>query len=277
MLPTPPGGQLAASDGVPRARQGTGTPNAARIWNYWVGGKDYYAADREVGEQVMEALPDIPAIARATRLFLIRSVQLLAAGYGFRQFLDIGPGLPTACNTHEVAQRAAPESRVVYVDHDPVVIAHARALLTSSAEGATGYVQADLRDTGTILAEAAPTLDLSRPVAVLLLAVLHFIPDGDDPYALVKQLMDATSPGSYLAIAHGASDITPARVAEAARRYNAKSAEPLTLRSLEQVSRFFDGMEPAGTGVAALSRRVTAENGARAGRLACYCGIARKP
>src|ERR1700752_1927527 len=151
-------------------------PNPARIWNYWVGGKDHFDADRALAEQFGQVVPKMPLIARLTRRFLADTVSQLIAD-GIRQFLDIGTGLPTANNTHEVAQRAAPESRVVYVDNDPVVLAHARALLTSSSEGCTAYLDADLRDPGAILAEAARTLDFARPVAVMLVGVLHCIPD----------------------------------------------------------------------------------------------------
>jgi O-methyltransferase involved in polyketide biosynthesis len=186
-------------------------PNPARMWNYWLGGKDNFAADREAAERVLEAMPSLPLIARAARLFLIDAVHQLATEHGIRQFLDIGTGLPTADNTHDVAQRAAPESKIVYVDYDPVVLTHAQALLTSSPEGQTDYVQADLRDTDTIVKAAARTLDLTRPVAVLLIAVLHFIPDADDPYAVVARLMDAVPSGSYLVIAHAAADIATTR------------------------------------------------------------------
>jgi len=184
-------------------------PNPARMWNYWLGGKDNFAADRQAAERVLEVMPSLPLIARAARLFLIDAVHQLAAEHGIRQFLDIGTGLPTADNTHDVAQRAAPESKIVYVDYDPVVLTHAQALLTSSPEGQTDYIQADLRDTDTIVKGAARTLDLTRPVAILLIAVLHFIPDADDPYAVVARLMDAVPSGSYLVIAHAAADIAP--------------------------------------------------------------------
>src|SRR5246500_5815967 len=163
------------------------------MWNYWLGGKDNFAADRELADRVLEAMPSMPLIARAARLFLIDAVHQLATAHGIRQFLDVGTGLPTADNTHDVAQRAAPESRIVYVDYDPVVLTHAQALLTSSPEGVTDYIQADLRDTDTILKGATRTLDLTRPVAILLIAVAHFIPDADDPYAIVTRLMDAVT------------------------------------------------------------------------------------
>jgi hypothetical protein len=256
----------------------THVPNPARIWNYWVGGKDNFAADREAADKVLEAMPAMPLIARLARRFLIDVVYQLADDHGIRQFLDIGTGLPTADNTHDVAQRAAPESRIVYVDHDPVVLSHARVLLTSSAEGETDYLLADLRDTDTILAEAARTLDLRQPVAVLLIAVLHFIPDGDDPYGIVKRLMDAVPPGSYLVISHAASDIAAGATAEMARRYNELSPVSITPRSREQVARFFDGLEMMPPGLVPLSQwwePGQAEAGT-ASKLAGYCGIGRK-
>ncbi|HVT69160.1 MAG TPA: SAM-dependent methyltransferase, partial [Trebonia sp.] len=182
-------------------------PSPARMWNYWVGGKDHFAADRAAAERIAEAIPELPALAKSVRAFLREIVYTLAAEHGVRQFLDIGTGLPTADNTHEVAQRAAPRSRIVYTDYDPSVLAHARALLTSTPEGRTAYVQADLRDTDAIIKAAEETLDFSRPVAVLLLAVLHFIPDEDDPYRIVRSLMEATAPGSYLVIVHAPSDL----------------------------------------------------------------------
>ena len=195
-------------------------PHSARIWNYWLGGKDNFAVDREAGDQYVQFFPGIVDIARADRAFLGRAVRYLVGEAGIRQLLDVGTGLPTADNTHDVAQRAAPESKIVYVDYASVVLTHAQALLTSSPEGQTDYVQADLRDTDTILKAAARTLDLTRPVAVLLIAVLHFIPDADDPYAVVARLMDAVPSGSYLVIAHAAADIAPEASAEMARRYN---------------------------------------------------------
>ena len=211
------------------------------------------------------------------RQFLGDAVRQLA-GNGIRQFLDIGTGLPTADNTHEVAQRPAPESRIVYVNYDPVVLTHARALLTSTAEGTTDYIEADLRDTGAIMAQAARTLDLRQPVAVLLIAVLHFIPDSDDPYAVVKRLMDMVAPGSYLAIAHAASDIQAGAVTEHARQYNQRSSALITLRSREQIARFFDGLEVTGRGLVPLADWWDPD-GPEAGRasgLSGYRGIAMK-
>ena len=265
-------------DGERELALDTSVPNPAPIWNYWVGGKDNFAADREAADKVLEAMPAMPLIARLVRRFLIDVVYQLADEYGIRQFLDIGTGLPTADNTHDVAQRAAPESRIVYVDHDPVVLSHAQALLTSSAEGETDYLLADLRDTGTILAEAARTLDFRQPVAVMLIAVLHFIPDGDDPYGIVKQLMDAVPTGSYLVISHAASDIAAEATAEMARRYNQMSPVSITPRSREQVARFFDGLDMVPPGLVPLSLwwgPGQAEAGT-ASDLAGYCGVAWK-
>ena len=255
-----------------------GVPNPARMWNYWLGGKDNFAADRDLAERVLEVMPSMPFIAQAARLFLIDAVHRLATVHGIRQFLDIGTGLPTADNTHDIAQRAAPGSRIVYADHDPVVLTHAQALLTSSPEGATDYLQADLRDTETILKGASRTLDLSRPVAVLLIAILHFIPDADDPYAIVTRLMDAVPSGSYLVMAHAASDIAPDATAEMARRYNKMSSAPITVRNREQVARFFDGLDLLPPGLVPISQWGLAGHiDATVGGLAGYCAIGRKP
>jgi O-methyltransferase involved in polyketide biosynthesis len=255
-----------------------GVPNPARMWNYWLGGKDNFAADRELAERVLEVMPSMPLIARAARLFLIDAAHQLAAEHGIRQFLDIGTGLPTADNTHDVAQRAAPESRIVYVDHDPVVLTHAQALLTSSPAGKTDYIQADLRDTDTILAGAARTLDFTRPVAVLLIAVLHFIPDAEDPYAVVARLMDAVPPGSYLVMAHAASDIAVEAAAEMAHRYNQMSSATITPRSRDQIARFFTGLDLIPPGLVPIEKwGLAGEIDTAIGGLVGYCGIARKP
>jgi len=270
-----PGAATKSSGNLPAFD--TGVANAARMWNYWIGGKDNFRVDREAGEQVLEAMPALPVVAQMLRRFLITSVGDLSLA-GVRQFLDIGTGLPTADNTHDVAQRAAPASRIVYVDHDPVVISHARALLTSSATGKTDYIQADLRDWPTISAGAQQTLDFSRPVAVLLIAVLHFILDEEDPHRLISQMMADLAPGSYLVIAHAASDIQPSTAAAMAQSYNATSSLTITPRDRDTVDRFFDGLEMVGPGLMPLDQwrgsgpASTAESG-----LSCYCGIGRKP
>jgi hypothetical protein len=181
----------------------TSVPHSARIWNYWLGGKDNYPVDRDAGDQFRQAFPEIVEVARSSRAFLVRAVGYLAGEAGVRQFLDVGTGLPTADNTHEVAQRVAPEARVVYVDNDPVVLAHARALLTSSPEGATAYVDADLHDPDTILRLATPTLDPTRPVALMLLGVLGHIADDEEARSVVKRLLDGLPSGSYLVLCDG--------------------------------------------------------------------------
>jgi hypothetical protein len=252
-------------------------PSPARMWNYWVGGKDNFAADREAAEKIMAAMPSLPMIARSVRALLTDVVQMLAADHGIRQFLDIGTGLPTADNTHEVAQRTAAESRVAYVDNDPVVLAHARALLTSSTEGRTDYIQSDLRDTDTVLTSAARTLDFKQPVAVLLFSVLHFIPDTDDPYGRVKRLMAAVPAGSYLVICHAPSDRQAEQVAELARRYNASGAARMRPRSHEEVTRFFDGLDLIGPGVVPSAEWQAPGHPARPNSIAGYVGVARKP
>jgi S-adenosyl methyltransferase len=253
-------------------------PSPARVWNYWVGGKDHFEADRALAEQFGQVVPKMPLIARLTRQFIAGTVSELAAD-GIRQFLDIGTGLPTADNTHEVAQRLAPDSRIVYVDNDPVVLAHARALLTSSPEGKTAYLDADLRDPAKILAQAAGTLDFSQPVAVLLIAVLHFVPDSDDPYGIVATLMDSVPSGSYLAILHGASDVGSDDMPEAERRYNEQASARFSARDREHVGRFFNGLELTGPGLVNLNRwsQALAGDGSASADVAAYCGLARKP
>ena len=221
----------------------TSVPHSARIWNYWLGGKDNYAVDRQAGEQTKAVLPEIVDIARASRQFLVRVVRYLAAEAGIRQFLDVGTGLPTVNNTHEVAQHVAPESRIVYVDNDPLVLAHARALLTSSPQGATQYIEADARDVGAILEGAAATLDFTRPVAITMLGILPFIGDDDEAKAIVTRLLAAVPAGSYLAITHSTSEVSGERVVEAVRQWNQVAPTPYTLRSPEQIAAFFTGLE----------------------------------
>jgi S-adenosyl methyltransferase len=215
----------------------------ARVYDYWLGGKDHFEADRIVGEEVIAVRPTIIRDIRANRAFLGRAVRYLAGGTGIRQFLDIGTGIPSAGNVHEVAQAVAPDCRIVYVDNDPMVLAHARALLTSTPEGACAYLDADLKDTGKILAEAARTLDFSRPVAVLFVGVLHLVPDEDDPYEIVAQMAGATASGSYLTLTQPARDVNADEVAEGARRYNERVKVPQTRRSYAETLRFFDGLQ----------------------------------
>jgi S-adenosyl methyltransferase len=215
----------------------TSVPHSARIWNYWLGGKDNYEADRLAGEAWIATDPGILDLARATRAFLSRAVHLLCEE-GVRQFLDIGTGLPTADNTHEVAQGIAPESRIVYVDNDPLVLAHSRALLTSTPQGATRYVHADMRDTDTILASAREVLDFERPIALMFLGVLGHVADYDEARSLVRTLVDALPSGSFLVLCDGGEDEAALKASE---EYAATGAIPYLLRTRRDVERFFEG------------------------------------
>ncbi len=247
------------------------------MYNYWLGGKDNFAADREAAEQAIAANPGIVADARANRAFLARAVHYLAAECGIRQFLDIGTGLPTAGNTHEVAQAAAPDARVVYVDNDPVVLMHARALLTSAPEGATAYLQADLRETAAIVRAAARTLDFGEPVALMLLIILHLIPDTDDPYGIVAALVRALPSGSYLVLSHPASDIRAAQMAEMTRRVNERMSGPkATMRDRAAVTRFFGGLELLDPGVVQPQQWRPEPGVVSPAQVTAWCGVARK-
>ena len=221
----------------------TSVAHVARVYDYWLGGTDNFAADRVAGDQAIAAYPDIVFSVRANRAFLARAVRYLAADAGIRQFLDIGSGIPTANNTHEVAQSVAPGTRVVYVDKDPIAAAHARALLSGSPAGQTSYIDADVRDTEQILNVAGGTLDFSRPVAIMLMAMLQHIDDADAPSAIVAKLLDAVPAGSYLALSHPASDIEAEAMGEMAQRLNKLMAEKVTFRGQAEVARFFDGLE----------------------------------
>lgn len=252
--------------------------HSARVYNYWLGGKDNYAADREAAEQAIAANPGIVTDVRANRAFLARVVRYLAAECGTRQFLDIGTGLPTASNTHEVAQAAASGARVVYVDNDPIVLAHARALLTSTPEGATAYLDADLRDPSAILRAAAQTLDFGQPIALMLLIILHLIPDADDPYSIVATLVQALPAGSYLVLAHPASDIRAAKMAEMTRRVNERMSGPkATMRDRAAITRFFDGLHLLEPGIVQPQRWRPEPGTLSPPQVTAWCGVARKP
>jgi S-adenosyl methyltransferase len=248
----------------------------ARVYNYWLGGKDNYAADRAAGDRTMAVFPGIVTSARANRAFLRRAVRYLVTEAGVRQFLDIGTGIPTSDNTHEVAQFLAPPSRVVYVDNDPVVLAHARALLTSSPEGATDYLDADLRKPGPILAGAARTLDFSQPVAIMLFAVMQLLGDADEPYRIVAELLAAVPSGSYLALSHPTSDVQQDKVTAMVARLNEVVAEKVTTRDRDQVARFFDGLQPVEPGLVNVSEW-RPEAGPADGPAALWVCVARKP
>jgi len=242
---------VVADDAALRQRIDPTVPHIARIYDYWLGGKDNFAADRAAAERVMEVTPAILPGVRANRRFLGRAVRYLAEQAGVRQFLDLGTGIPTANNTHEVAQSVDPECHVVYVDNDPIVLVHARALLTS-ASGGISYLDADVRDTGKILADAAGLLDFSKPVGVMLIAILHCVPDDDDPRRIVSTLLDAVPPGSYLAITHPAIDQVPEHSAQAERSLTRAMGQPVTFRSHAEVSRFFEGLQLVEPGVVAV-------------------------
>ncbi len=234
------------------AQNGTAEPSSfdtsvahpARVYDYLLGGKDNYEADREAADGLVAISPNVLPSVRANRAFLRRAVQYLTAEAGIRQFLDIGTGLPTAENTHQVAQGIAPESRVVYVDNDPIVLAHARALLTSAPEGSTAYIDADLRHTDAILREAAETLDFGKPIAVMLLCIMQYVPDSAGPHQMVSTLMEAVSPGSYLTMSDTTRDIETEQMIAGAAQYNARLGPNMfTPRTRAEFQAFFDGME----------------------------------
>jgi len=252
--------------------------HSARVYNYWLGGKDNFAADREAAEQAIAANPGIVTDVRANRAFLARVVRYLAAECGIRQFLDIGTGLPTASNTHQVAQTVAPAARVVYADNDPVVLSHARALLTSTGEGATAYLDADLRDAEAIVRAASATLDFSQPVALMLLIIMHLIPDADDPYAIVARLMAAVPADSYLVLAHPASDIRAVKMAEMTRRVNERMSGPkATMRGRDAITRFFSGLDLLEPGVVQPQQWRPEPGILSPPQVTAWCGVARKP
>ena len=263
-----PGGQPATFD--------TSVAHVARVYNYWLGGKDHFAADRAAGDQAIRAFPNIVLSARANRAFLARAVHFLAGEAGIRQFLDIGTGIPSASNTHEVAQSVTPESRVVYVDNDPIVLTHARALLTSGPAGATDYIEADLRNPQQILAGAARLLDFGRPVAVMLMAILQHLDDKDGPYEIVTTLVRALPPGSYLALSHPAKDIDAESMAKMADALNQTMAEKVTFRDRPAVARFFDGLELVEPGMVQASKWRPASELEAASPAALWAGVARK-
>ena len=258
----------------------TTVPHSARVWNYWLGGKDNYPVDRAAGDQFREAFPGVVDVARASRAFLTRAVGYLADEAGIRQFLDVGTGLPTANNTHEVAQRVAPDARIVYVDNDPLVLVHARALLTSTPEGVTDYVDADLYHPDTILEAAARTLDFSRPVALMLMGILGHVGDYDEARSIVRRLLGPMPSGSYLALDDGTDVVDKAAVEEAQGAYNESGAIPYHPRSPEQIAGFFEGLELVEPGVVSVPRwrpdPATSRGGLPA-ELDAFGGVGRKP
>jgi hypothetical protein len=277
-LSNSPGDQAASGRlGEDRTAIDVTVPHSARIWNYWLGGKDNYEVDRAAGDQFRQVFPAIVDIARSSRLFLTRAITFLAADAGIRQFLDVGTGLPTENNTHEVAQRIAPDARIVYADNDPLVLAHARALLTSTPEGVTAYIDADIRDPGTILAEAAKTLDFTKPVALILNGVLGHLTDSDEARTIVRQLMAPLPAGSYLSLMDGTSSVSGAPAQEAQEGYNESGALPYVLRSPEEIASFFEGLELVEPGVVSCTRwRPDSAPSGPPAEVDAFGGVARK-
>jgi SAM-dependent methyltransferase len=262
-------------NGARETRFDPSVPHPARIYAYWLGSKDHYPADRQAAEQVAACRPQVVAGARANRAFLARVVRYLAGPCGVRQFLDVGPGLPAPDATHTVAQAIAPDAKIVYVDNDPLVLAHARALLTSRPEGTCEYIEADLRDPQTILREAARTLDFSQPTAVILVAVLHFVPDSDDPAGIVATLAAALAPGgSFVAISHLTSDFAPEAVTAGVAAYNTLVPAGITARSHAQVTALFGALPLVPPGIIPVTRWLPAAR-SRPGQSAdMYGGLA---
>jgi hypothetical protein len=252
-------------------------PHPARVYAYWLGSKDHYPADRQAAQKVAVHRPQAAAGARANRAFLARAVGYLAAQRGIRQFIDIGPGLPAPGATHAVAQAIAPQSKIVYVDNDPVVLAHAHALLTSTREGACHYLDGDLHDPETILKAAAQTLDFTRPAAVILAAVLHFLADADDPAGVVATLAGALAPGSFVAISHLTADFAPQAVSSAVAAYNALVPAQITARSHAEVTALIGRLSLVAPGVVPVSEWRPDHAPLRADRADLYAGLAAVP
>ena len=254
----------------------TSVAHPARVYDYLLGGKDNYEADRIAAEEIVAISPNVRPTVRANRAFLRRVVQYLVGEAGIRQFLDVGTGLPTAENTHQIAQEIAPETRTVYVDNDPIVLAHARALLTSTPEGATAYVHADARDTATIIDEAAGTLDFSQPIAVMLLCIMQYVPDSAGPHKIVSELMAAVPPGSYLAMSDTPRDIDTETMVTGAAKYNARlGPNQFTPRTRDEFAAFFDGLELIDPGLVPLPQWRALAN--PADRIPAYAALGRKP
>jgi O-methyltransferase involved in polyketide biosynthesis len=277
----------SSASGQDEAKIDTTRPHSARIWNYWLGGKDNYAVDRAVGDEFLAIFPGQADVARHARAFLGRVVRYLAGEAGVRQFLDIGTGLPTVDNTHQVAQQVAPESRIVYVDNDPLVLAHARALLTSTPEGACDYIDADLHDPDAILTKAARTLDFARPIALIMLGILGHIPDQDGPEEIVARLVGALPSGSYAVIADGTNVLESqergdagdeSARARAYRHYAEAGGIPYHPRTPKRIEGFLEGTELVDPGVVSVSRwRPEASPFGLPAEVDAFCGVGRKP
>ncbi|WP_020522474.1 SAM-dependent methyltransferase [Catelliglobosispora koreensis] len=256
------------------SRLDTSVAHSARLWNYLLGGKDNFAADREAADQVLAYMPALVQSARYNREFLGRAVRHLAGEAGIGQFLDIGTGLPTANNTHEVAQRTRPDAKIVYVDNDPMVLVHARALLTSTPEGATAYIDADVRDPEKILQTAAHTLDFSKPIAVMLLGIVNFVVDDAEATSIVRKLVDAVPSGSYLVISHPTLEVHREAVEQAMAQWNASGSAPICARTPDQITGYFEGLELLEPGVVTVSQ--WRPDGNDTTTVTEWCGVARK-
>ncbi len=251
-------------------------PHSARIWNYWLGGQDNYPVDQAAGEEYLKAFPGMVDVARHSRYFLARAIRYLAGEAGIRQFLDVGTGLPTVDNTHEVAQRIAPECRIVYVDNDPLVLVHARALLTSTPEGVCDYIDADAHQPEAILAGAERTLDFTQPIALMMLGIIGHIADDDEARSILRRLVDALPAGSYLVLNDG-TNVSKGRT-EAQDHYNEESSAAYKLRTPAQIASFFAGLELLEPGVVPVSRwRPDPSPFDPPPEVEAYCGVARKP
>jgi hypothetical protein len=262
-------------DQRPSSKLDMTVPASARIWNYWLGGKDNYSVDRAAGDRYQETFPHIVDVARNSRVFLARAIRFLSGEAGIRQFLDIGTGMPTVDNTHEVAQRIAPESRIAYVDKDPLVLAHARALLTSTPEGVTDYIDADLHEPEKILQAATATLDFSRPIGLMLMGIMGHVTDDELALSLVGRLVDALPSGSYLTLYDGTDTDTAFKQAQ--QGYDDSGADAYRLRSPEQIAAFFDGLELIEPGVVSLPKWRPEHNPFEPVEVHAYGAVARKP
>lgn len=258
--------------GSPKSQVDTGRPHPARVYDWLLGGKDNYPVDRAVGEQ----LPELgKRSARQNRAFMHRASAWLA-GQGVDQFLDIGTGIPTAPNLHQIVQEINPKARVVYTDNDPIVLRHAEALLFSTVEGATDYIQADVREPEAILDHARGHLDFDRPVAVSLIALMHFIPDSQGPYEITRTLLDALAPGSYLMLSHGTFDFHEELKAQITGTYG-KGGIELRFRTRDEVARFFDGLDLVEPGLVTGPEWYKDTAAPENEENAVYAGVARLP
>jgi hypothetical protein len=255
----------------------TTMPHSARMWNYWLGGKDNYPVDREVGDQIRQVYPGVVDVARHSRAFLGRAVRFLAGEAAITQFLDIGTGLPTVDNTHEVAQRVNPACRIVYVDNDPLVLVHARALLTSTPQGACSYIDADVHEPDVILQHAARTLDFSRPIGLMMLGILGNVWEHEKAMSICDHLVAALPAGSYVVINDGTNVVDPDATTEA-ERTRAEAGDPYRLRTPDQITAFFHGLNLLEPGVVSTSRwRSETIPFGMPEEVSAYCGVAVKP